>query len=73
MTKQTDLDKGAGDRPALEIEVTEEMIEAGVIAFAGYDQGWESLPDRLRAAFKAMAAEGLTIGSLNMPAAVNSL
>lgn len=35
MTKQTDFAKGAGDRSGLEIEVTGEMIEAGVEALYG--------------------------------------
>lgn len=30
MTKQPQIDNIAGDRPVLEIEITEEMIEAGV-------------------------------------------
>jgi hypothetical protein len=49
------------DRPA-EIEVTKAMIDAGVAAFAGYEEGWELLGDRLSAVFRAMT------GAMKRPA-----
>jgi hypothetical protein len=48
----------SGDRPALELEVTEEMIEAATLELAGWNPDWETTRSRaervLRSAFKAM-------------------
>jgi hypothetical protein len=45
----------ARDRPADdEIEVTKEMIEAGIEAFAGYDDATAGLDDYLPDVFRAM-------------------
>jgi hypothetical protein len=45
------------DRPADdEIEVTKEMIEAGIEAFAGYDDATAGLDDYLPDVYRAMRA-----------------
>jgi hypothetical protein len=48
MTKQIDPAMSATDRPALEIEITEEMIEAGADALADASSLWvdEKIPRR---------------------------
>ena len=42
VTKVTDSDKPAGDRPAHEIEVTPEMVEAGATVLSGFHPDYGS-------------------------------
>lgn len=57
------------DRPAQdgEIEITPEMIEAGIDAFSDYDLDLGELGAALRAAFGAMIRAGLAVGACNTP------
>ncbi len=41
-----------------EIEITPEIIEAGVEAYGAYEDDWDSLPEMLSAVFKAMIRAG---------------
>ncbi len=52
MTKQSDLCKDAGDRPALEI--TDEMIDAGLETLRQFDCNFDSMADAVRHVFSAM-------------------
>jgi hypothetical protein len=45
----------SGDRPADEIEVTPEMIEAGIAEFCSYDSRYERPRDAVASIFRAMA------------------
>ncbi|WP_422373657.1 hypothetical protein [Hoeflea sp.] len=50
----TDSDKPSGDRPANEIEVTPEMIEAGALSMSGYDPDFDTLESISLEIFRAM-------------------
>jgi hypothetical protein len=39
--------RGATSAPTEEVNVSPEMIDAGLDAMIGYDSGWEPLSDRL--------------------------
>lgn len=58
MTKLTERDKASCDRPVLEIEITDEMIDAGIRALAEFeaDDG-VSLADRVSEIFLQMYFE----------------
>ena len=50
MTKAPDSPKGTGD-----VEITPEMIEAGVGAYCGFDERFESLQEMIGRVYCAMA------------------
>lgn len=50
------LDQQRGNTPTDEIEITPEMIEAGVLAFVEHDDFFEGKEDAVRRVFRAMIA-----------------
>jgi len=62
MTKHLETAIESGDRPALETEITEGMVEAGIEVFADYDPSVDSLGPVLREAFGAMMRVGREVG-----------
>lgn len=56
MTKHLETGKEHGDRPVLEIEITEEMVDAGIDVLIEMTGSETSNADRAIAVFAAMAA-----------------
>jgi hypothetical protein len=59
LTKQDDMDIDSTEKPSQEIEVTEEMIEAGVKRFcllSGSDVTYDAVGDLLEEVFREMAS-----------------
>ena len=65
----SDSGRQAGAHQGGEIGVTPEMIEAGIEAFGGYQEGWDPLGPVIEAVFLAMMRAGRETGTPNIPSA----